>query len=144
MAYKNSSFIFVALGTCSILLWIRIKIIVLIYDGSDITKNRFEGVRKKKRQSHLTICRNKKKKKVVKNSLMVSFFHLQMTSWEHCVNVSPIMPIFMAVVSWICLSYQAFCPAFVSLQYSVKHFLASNVVQWPFVQTNLLKTVSNT
>lgn len=53
---------------------------------------------KKKRQSHLTICRNKKKK-VVKNSLMVSFFHLQMTSWEHCVNVSPIMPIFMVVVS---------------------------------------------
>lgn len=45
---------------------------------------------KKKRQSHLTICRNKKK---------VSFFHLQMTSWEHCVNVSPIMPIFVVVVS---------------------------------------------
>lgn len=46
---------------------------------------------KKKRQSHLTIGRNKKKK--------VSFFHLQMTSWEHCVNVSPIMPIFVVVVS---------------------------------------------
>lgn len=47
---------------------------------------------KKKRQSHLTMCRNKKIKKV-------SFFHLQMTSWEHCVNVSPIMPIFVVVVS---------------------------------------------
>lgn len=35
-------------------------------------------------------------------------------------------------------------PAFVSLQYSMKHFWASNVVQRPFVQTNLLKTVSNT
>lgn len=46
---------------------------------------------KKKRQSHLTICRNNLKK--------VSFFHLQMTSWEHCVNVSPIMPIFVVVVS---------------------------------------------
>lgn len=51
---------------------------------------------KKKSQSHLTICRNEKK--VVKNSLIVSFFHLQMTSWEHCVNVSPITPIFMVVV----------------------------------------------
>lgn len=46
---------------------------------------------KKKRQSHLTICRNKIKK--------ASFFHLQMTSWEHCVNVSPIMPISVVVVS---------------------------------------------
>lgn len=44
---------------------------------------------KKKRQSHLTICKNKK----------VSFFHLQMTSWEHCVNVSPIMPISVVVAS---------------------------------------------